>query len=182
MIADLIAIGDQVGFFDFSSRPMPATCGLDIEVPDSALYRLPLLVTGDTAAITSTPGAVMSGLSRSDEPDRLGPADENAAISGARAWMATAAAIDAVGLAVPAMYALIAVPSGVPTCTVGTKWKSALSELVVGLYSTMPTPPAFLTARLLAIRSLTPRRHSTILPVTLAGSSVFSKQSSTWVG
>ena len=36
MIADLIAIGDQVGFFDFSSAPMPAMCGLDIEVPDSA--------------------------------------------------------------------------------------------------------------------------------------------------
>ena len=36
MIADLIAIGDQVGFFDRSSSAMPATCGLDIEVPDSA--------------------------------------------------------------------------------------------------------------------------------------------------
>src|SRR3982750_2898500 len=46
----------------------------------------------------------------------------------------------------------------------------------------MPTPPAFFTARLLAVRSFTPRRHSTILPVTLAGSSVSTKHSSTWVG
>jgi hypothetical protein len=31
--ADLIAIGDQLGYFSFSSAARPATCGLDIEVP-----------------------------------------------------------------------------------------------------------------------------------------------------
>ena len=63
--------------------------------------------------------------------------------------------------------------------SIGTKWKSALSELGVGLYRIMPTPPASLTARLLSTRALTPRSHSTILPVTLAGSSVPMKHSRT---
>src|SRR5215510_5002804 len=46
----------------------------------------------------------------------------------------------------------------------------------------MPTPPASCTALLLSVRGLTPRRQSTILPVTLAGSSVPMKQSSTCAG
>src|SRR5215218_4797683 len=46
----------------------------------------------------------------------------------------------------------------------------------------MPTPPAFLTARLFATRALTPGLQITILPETLAGSSVPMKQSSTCVG
>ena len=36
----------------------------------------------------------------------------------------------------------------------------------------MPTPPLFWTSRLLAVRSTTPRSHTTTLPATLAGSSV----------
>ena len=39
---------------------------------------MPLLPGGATAAMTSTPGAVMSGLSRSPPPARAGPLDENA--------------------------------------------------------------------------------------------------------
>src|SRR5262245_61145100 len=83
IIADLTAIGDQPGFLPMSNAARPAMCGLGIEVPDSASYRLPLSATGDTAAITSTPGAVMSGLSRSPPPARAGPLDENAAMAGA---------------------------------------------------------------------------------------------------
>src|SRR5690242_14910004 len=85
-MADLTSIGDQSGCFAMSRAARPAMCGLDIEVPDSASYRLPLSATGDTAAITSTPGAVMSGLSRSPPPARAGPLDENAAIAGASTW------------------------------------------------------------------------------------------------
>ena len=33
MMADLIIAGDQVGCASFSSAPMPAMCGLDIDVP-----------------------------------------------------------------------------------------------------------------------------------------------------
>src|SRR6478735_1122056 len=46
----------------------------------------------------------------------------------------------------------------------------------------MPMPPACLTAALLATRSLTPRSQTTILPVTLAGSSVPGKHSVVLVG
>ena len=42
----------------------------------------------------------------------------------------------------------------------------------------MPTPPASATTLLFSIRSLTPRRHRTTFPVTLAGSSVSAWQSS----
>ena len=42
---------------------------------------------------------------------------------------------------------------------------------------TMPTPPARLTSKLLAIRSKTPRSHWTILPAVFAGSSVLGPQS-----
>src|SRR4029453_18175066 len=121
------------------------TCGLDIDVPEIASYRLPLWPTGETAATTSTPGAVTSGLSRSPLPAMAKPLDENAAISGARAETVTDAACDAVGVAVPAMYALIAAPSVGPRCTVGTKWKSAFRLFGVGLYRIIPTPPACCT-------------------------------------
>src|SRR5262249_57638593 len=74
------------------------------------------------------------------------------------------------GSAVPLTYALIAAPSVLVTCTVGTEWKSAFSEFGLVLASTMPTPPASLTARLLSTRSLVPRSQTTILPATAAGS------------
>ena len=96
IIADLIAIGDQFGCLAMSSAAMPAMCGLDIEVPDSASYRLPLSATGETAAMTSTPGAVMSGFSRSPPPASAGPFDENAAMAGA----STETCVDADRLAV----------------------------------------------------------------------------------
>ena len=47
-----------------------------------------------------------------------------------------------------------------------------MSEFGLGFTSTMPTPPARLTSKLLSMRALTPRSHTTILPVALAGSSV----------
>ena len=50
IFADLIAIGDQLGWRSLSSAARPATWGLDIEVP---LYRLksrPALPGGATAA------------------------------------------------------------------------------------------------------------------------------------
>src|SRR5436305_2826868 len=65
----------------------------------------------------------------------------------------------------------MACPAAVSTCTVGTTWKSAFSELGAAFHMIMPTPPASLTAWLLSVRLTTPRWHSTILPVTLAGSS-----------
>src|SRR3990172_8783228 len=42
----------------------------------------------------------------------------------------------------------------------------------------MPAPPALATASLLSTRAITPRRQSTILPATVAGSSVPGKHSS----
>src|SRR5262249_541783 len=88
---------------------------------------------------------------------------------------------DAVGLAVDAMYDLIARPSVLLMCTDGTKWKSASSSCAsVTLLRIMPTPPASFTARLLSTRALVPRLQSTIFPVTFAGSSVPEKQSSGW--
>ena len=56
-------------------------CGADIDVPLRRFVVKPPLA-GDTAARTSCPGAVMSGFSWSIEA-RLGPRDENAAMSGA---------------------------------------------------------------------------------------------------
>src|SRR5215831_17209357 len=41
IMADLTAIGDQVGFLPINSAARPAMCGLDIDVPDSASYMLP---------------------------------------------------------------------------------------------------------------------------------------------
>src|SRR3954452_18652036 len=62
-------------------------------------------------------------------------------------------------------------PSGPLKWTDGTEWVSGTVVLLVRLTMIMPTPPAAFTVALLAIRSLPPRSHSTILPATLAGSS-----------
>jgi hypothetical protein len=96
-------------------------CGLDIDVPEYASKLRPWLPGGATAATTSTPGAVMSGLSRSPLPAMAGPADEKLAISGARTWVTVVAESDAVAPAVAA-YALIARPAALFTWTVGTWW------------------------------------------------------------
>src|SRR5262245_17190641 len=80
--ADLIHIGDQSGCLLRDSAAIPEMCGADSEVPDSELKLLP--VAGATAAMTSTPGAVMSGFSRSPPPALAGPNDEKPAIAGAR--------------------------------------------------------------------------------------------------
>jgi hypothetical protein len=128
MSADLIHIGDQVGLAPRMSAATPAMCGLDIEVPELVLNRFPAWFGGATAAMTSTPGAVMSGFRTSPPPAIAGPREENAAISGARAVTVDDADSEAVAPAVAA-YALIASPAADCTCTVGTKWKSALSVL-----------------------------------------------------
>src|SRR5262249_45062892 len=90
-----------------------------------------------------------------------GPGGRNARA----AWLsvAGAAAVDA--------YVSTATRSVSARCTVGTKWKSALSELGLVLTRIIPTPPASLTARLLSTRALVPRSHTTIFPPTNAGSS-----------
>src|SRR5512139_2168985 len=82
--ADLIAAGDQVGYFCFKSAARPAMCGLDMEVPLRKSKLRPASL-GDMAARTSTPGAMMSGLSRSPPPASAGPREENEATSGATA-------------------------------------------------------------------------------------------------
>src|SRR6186713_529979 len=83
MSADLIAIGDQPGCRSLNSAARPATCGLDIEVPDRRLKSRPWLPGGATAARMSWPGAMTSGLSRSPPPAMSGPRDEKLAVSGA---------------------------------------------------------------------------------------------------
>src|SRR3954464_10702959 len=79
MSADLIIAGDQSGCAALTSAEAPAECGLDIEVPAIAWYRLPGLpfsgspsVTGVVPASTCRPGAVTSGLMKS----ACGPRDE----------------------------------------------------------------------------------------------------------
>src|ERR1700682_1527471 len=121
--------------------------------------------------MTSTPGAVMSGLSRSPPPASAGPVDENAAIAGASTLTCVAADRLAVAPA-PAdeMYARIAVLVTLSTWMVGAKWKSVLREFGDGFRRIMPTPPALRTATLLSTRAFPPRSHATILPATLAGS------------
>jgi len=69
---------------------MPATCGLDIDVP---LYRsnsLPLLFGGATPARMSCPGAIRSGLSRLPLA-RSGPREEKSAVNGAATLVTTSA-------------------------------------------------------------------------------------------
>ena len=98
---------------------MPARCGLDIEVPDRKLY-LPKL-NGEYAAKTSTPGPMMSGLSRSVDA-RSGPREEKDATNGAGAPVeptpAVSDAVDAAPFA--AMYAFTNAASVWLMCTVGT--------------------------------------------------------------
>ena len=115
---------------------------------------LPPLFGGATAAMTSTPGAMMSGLSRSPPPARAGPRDEKPATIGALigTWQHVGDGRRRAG-AVSA-YALIGAPATLSTWIVGTEWKSALSELRAALNSIMPTPPALSTARLLSTRAL----------------------------
>src|SRR5262245_39043428 len=111
MIADLTAIGDRDGFLLRISAAMPAMCGVAMEVPDSRSHSLPSWLAGDTAASTSTPGPMTSGLSRSPPLLGEGPREENEATPGACALTCTPADSAAVGLAVPAMYALTAAPT-----------------------------------------------------------------------
>src|SRR2546421_6109272 len=103
MMADLMAIGDQVGCLLLMSAATPEMCGVAMEVPDSTSNAWPLWPGGATAARTSTPGALMSGLSRSPPLLRDGPADEKSAITGASTliWVVTESA--AVGCGVLAM-------------------------------------------------------------------------------
>ncbi len=79
--ADLIIIGDQSGCADLTIAASPAMCGLDIDVPLRKSKSRPES-GGALAASMSTPGAMMSGLSRSAEACN-GPRDENAATCGA---------------------------------------------------------------------------------------------------
>jgi hypothetical protein len=72
MMADLIAEGLQPGCIALRRPAMPATCGQDIEVPDSALKGIRLLSKSTpvglaalvNAAIMLTPGAVISGYTK----------------------------------------------------------------------------------------------------------------------
>src|SRR5262245_56801878 len=75
MMADLMAIGDQSGFFARSRAARPATCGLAIDVPEIWPQTWPITIGpgGAAASITLTPGAVRSGLSRSPPPANAGP-------------------------------------------------------------------------------------------------------------
>ena len=133
IIADRTAVGDQVGFLLRIRAAIPAMCGVAIEVPDSRSHRLPSWFAGETAASTSTPGAMMSGFSRSPPLLGDGPREENAATAGASALTCTPADSAPVGPAVPAMYALIAAPAAWSTWIDGTKWKSALRLFADGL-------------------------------------------------
>ncbi len=89
-MADFTHIGLQSGCLLRISAATPAMCGVAIEVPDSASYRLPLWFAGETAAMTSTPGAMMSGLSRPPPLDFDGPRLENDATAGASTVIAVA--------------------------------------------------------------------------------------------
>src|SRR5258708_7274816 len=147
MMADLTHIGDQSGCLLMMSAAIPAMCGVAIEVPDSLSYSRLLWFFGETAAITFTPGAMMSGFKRSPPLDRAGPRLEKPATAGASTLVSVPALSDAVAPApADAAYALTAVPVGVSTAAVGTEWKSASSEFGDGLYMIMPTPPAWKTA------------------------------------
>src|SRR5688572_943165 len=100
MSADLTHIGDQVGLALMSNAARPATCGEDIDVPEMTSKSWPR-VPGAYAATMSTPGAVMSGLSRSPLPAIAGPVDEKPAICGARTGRSSTSEIEAVAPGVP---------------------------------------------------------------------------------
>src|SRR3954466_1998872 len=83
MRPDLIIAGVHVGWAALTSAETPAECGLDIDVPAIAWYRLPAgpfvipVGCGVIPASTWIPGAVTSGLTQSPS----GPRDENDAIT-----------------------------------------------------------------------------------------------------
>src|SRR6478752_5311055 len=97
-----------------SSAATPAMCGVAIDVPDSLSHRLPAWFCGETAATMSTPGAMMSGLPRSPPLKSDGPRDEKLATIGASGVGAVVGVSEAVGLAVPEIYDLIARPAAEP--------------------------------------------------------------------
>src|SRR5438094_3148831 len=109
MSADLISSGVHVGCAALTSAETPAACGLDIEVPAIAWYRLPLgpfvgvvwSGSGVMPARTWIPGAVMSGLMKSP----VGPRDENAAITSEGVAVAVPCAQAAITFVWPLMNA-----------------------------------------------------------------------------
>ncbi|MCY1224223.1 hypothetical protein D9M72_363690 [compost metagenome] len=174
-MADLTMAGDHVGCLLSTRAPNPAMCGAAMEVPDMKPNCAPLLPMVETPARTFTPGAEMSGFRRSPPEARLGPREEKPATWGAggngspvRSPL-TRLTVSA-GLAESLDFSSRLL--GALTCTVGTTWLSASSELEARLTRIMPTPPFAWTSRLFAVRSTTPRSQTTTLPVTLAASSV----------
>src|ERR671922_606973 len=168
---------------------MPATCGLDIDVPAIAWNSSPggesASGNGELPATIWRPGAVTSGLMMSGAT-AFGPRDEKIVIDGAVRHVvrrgrppSLRTLMRAVGFALAAMYALIARPGVLSTWTDGTQWLS-VNRLSTSsaLYMTIPTPPASKTALLFSRRPTTPRRHSTIVPVPLVASSLPGSHSS----
>ena len=84
MIADLAIAGDHVGFACLISAKMPATCGLDMDVPLidwNSSPGDPRVAVGVFPARMFTPGAVTSGLMMSAfAGDPTGPLDEKSAM------------------------------------------------------------------------------------------------------
>ena len=81
--ADCDCAGDQSGRACFNSAPAPATCGLDIDVPEMNPWTSASYEPDPSAARTSTPGAVIDGTITSIA--RLGPRDEKLAMMSPRA-------------------------------------------------------------------------------------------------
>ena len=173
IIADLIAMGVALGLTPRYSPARPAMCGDDIEVPDRKSQSRPPLGPGATAAMTLTPGAVMSGLSRSLSLDSAGPREEKLATwgTGVGAPPVVSPGVNVAVGAVVVAYVLMAAPATSSTWTVGTTCRSESRLPGETLVRIIPTPPAALTAADLSVRAMTPRSQTTILPVTLAGSS-----------
>src|SRR5215207_6849204 len=85
MNADLIIAGVQSGWAWTSKAPIPATCGLDIDVPLIDWNNCPGAPPNGVGVLPArmlTPAAVMSGLMMSRAPP-FGPRDEKSAIHGA---------------------------------------------------------------------------------------------------
>ncbi len=76
-IARRTSLGSQVGWASSASAATPLTCGVAMEVPESATPRLPVPMAVE---MTLTPGAVTSGLRC--ESRLRGPPDEKPA----KAW------------------------------------------------------------------------------------------------
>src|SRR6478609_1521253 len=154
-MADFTMAGDHFGCLPSTRAPKPAMCGAAMDVPDMNPNWSPWLPIVETPARTFTPGAEISGLSRSPPDARVGPRDEKPAIWGAGAGGSPVRS-PLTRLTVSAGFACSLDFSsrllGALTWTVGTTWLSASSELLV--------------------RSTTPRSQTTTLPATLAGSKV----------